>query len=49
VQSIFDAIPDEEKFSTLIVSGDGRYWNDVAIHKILPIVAANGVSDVIIG
>ena len=32
-----------------MVSGDGRYWNDVAIQKILRVAAGNGVSEVIVG
>lgn len=32
-----------------MVSGDGRYHNDVAIQTIIEIAAANGVREVIIG
>lgn len=49
VQSIFDSIPVEGRPPILVVSGDGRFLNDVAIQKILSISAANGVSQVIIG
>jgi phosphoglucomutase len=32
-----------------VVSGDGRFWNNIAIQKIISISAANGVSHVVIG
>ena len=34
VQSIFDAIPDEIQGSAIVVSGDGRFYNDKAIQVI---------------
>ncbi len=48
VQSIFDSL---EGFSgeTLVVGGDGRYYNDVAIHTILKMAAANGFGRVLVG
>jgi phosphoglucomutase len=51
VQSIFDSIPVESRPANpkLVVSGDGRYWNQVAIQKILSLSAGNGISEVIIG
>jgi len=48
VQSIFDAVP-ELSGGTLVVGGDGRYHNDVAIQTILRLAAANGVAKVIVG
>lgn len=48
VQSIFDSVP-ELRGGTLVVGGDGRYYNDVAIQTILSMAAANGVSKIIIG
>lgn len=48
VQSIFDSVP-ELKGGTLVVGGDGRFYNDTAIHIILSMAAANGVSKVIVG
>jgi phosphoglucomutase len=50
VQSIFNAMPKEEyDGKTLVVSGDGRFYNDVAIQLIVQIAVANGVSKVVVG
>lgn len=48
VQSIFDAL---EGFAgaTLVVGGDGRYYNAEAIHKIVKMAAANGFGRVLVG
>lgn len=48
VQSIFNAVPELEGGS-LVVGGDGRFHNDVAIQTILSMAAANGVAKVIVG
>jgi phosphoglucomutase len=48
VQSIFDAVP-ELRGGSLVVGGDGRFYNDVAIQTILSMAAANGVAKVIVG
>ena len=48
VQSIFDAVP-ELSGGTLVVGGDGRYHNNIAIQTILSMAAANGVAKVIVG
>lgn len=48
VQSIFDSVP-ELSSGTLVVGGDGRFYNDTAIQIILSMAAANGVSKVIVG
>lgn len=48
VQAIFDCVP-ELRGSLLIVGGDGRYYNDVAIQIILRMAAANGVARVLVG
>lgn len=48
VQSIFDSVP-ELMAGTLVVGGDGRFYNDVAIQTILSMAAANGVAKVIVG
>lgn len=48
VQSIFDSL---EGFAgqTLVVGGDGRYYNREAIQKILKIAAANGFGRAVVG
>jgi len=46
VQSVFNALIDcgvPVKGGTLVVSGDGRYWNSEAIQIIIKIALANGV------
>jgi len=48
VQSIFDVIGDL-KGKTFVLGGDGRFYNDVAIQKIIKMAAANGISKLIIG
>jgi len=48
VQSIFDSVP-ELIGGTLVVGGDGRFYNDTAIQTILAMAAANGVAKVIVG
>jgi phosphoglucomutase len=48
VQSIFDSL---EGFAgkTLVIGGDGRYYNDVVIQKAIRIAAANGFGRVLVG
>lgn len=48
VQSIFDAL-DGIEGETLVVGGDGRYFNEEAIQIILKMAAANGIARVIVG
>ncbi|MGB6229319.1 MAG: alpha-D-glucose phosphate-specific phosphoglucomutase [Litorimonas sp.] len=48
VQAIFDRVP-ELTGGTLVVGGDGRFHNDVAIQTILRIAAANGVARAMVG
>jgi phosphoglucomutase len=48
VQAIFDCVP-QLSGSLLVVGGDGRYYNDMAIQIILRMAAANGVSRVLVG
>ena len=44
VQAIFDALPKEKVLGgTLVVGGDGRYYNRQALQTIFRIAAANGV------
>ena len=48
VQSIFDSLADFEG-KTLVVGGDGRYYNKTAIQTILKIAAANRFGRVLVG
>ena len=48
VQSIFNCLP-ELKGSTLIIGGDGRYFNREAIQIIISMAAANQVGQLLIG
>ena len=48
VQSIFDSI-DAPPGSTLVLGGDGRYYNREAIRIIVGMMAANGFSKAIVG
>ncbi|MBK8816858.1 MAG: alpha-D-glucose phosphate-specific phosphoglucomutase [Methylococcaceae bacterium] len=48
VQSIFDSLEDISG-KTLVLGGDGRYFNRTAIQIIIKIAAANGFSELIIG
>lgn len=54
VQSIFNALDKENpkveyKGKAIVVSGDGRYYNDIATQKIIQIAASNGVRQVYVG
>ena len=50
VQSMFNALPSEELVgSTLVVSGDGRFYNNEAIQVITKMAFANGVDRLWIG
>lgn len=50
VQAIFNSLPAQElKGSTLVVSGDGRYYNKEVALTIIRIAAANGVGKIIAG
>ncbi len=48
VQSIFDSI-NAPKGATLVLGGDGRYYNRTAIQIILKMAAANGFGKVLVG
>ncbi len=48
VQALFDVLPDASG-KTLVVGGDGRYFNRVAIQTILRMAAAKGYARVLVG
>lgn len=48
IQSTFDSL-DDYKGKTLVVGGDGRYYNRPAIQIILKMAAANGVGKAMVG
>ena len=48
VQSTFDAL-DDVQGKTLVVGGDGRFYNEHAVQVILKMAAANGFSRAIVG
>ncbi|MBZ5495513.1 MAG: alpha-D-glucose phosphate-specific phosphoglucomutase [Acidobacteriia bacterium] len=52
VQSVFDAVREGSggfKNETLVVGGDGRYYNRTAIQTIVRMAAANGFGRVLVG
>jgi phosphoglucomutase len=48
IQAIFDSLPAEQK-TTLVIGGDGRYYNREAIQIIVRIAIANGYKQLYIG
>lgn len=48
VQAIFDSL-DGFEGKTLVIGGDGRFYNDVAIQKAIRIASANGFGKVLVG
>jgi phosphoglucomutase len=49
IASILLAIPEGAEGSTLVIGGDGRYWNPEVMQLIAKIGAAYGVKKLIIG
>ncbi len=47
VQSIFNVINPTGK--TYVIGGDGRFYNEIAIQKLIKMAAANGVKKLIVG
>jgi len=48
IQAIFDSL-EGYAGKTLVIGGDGRFYNDVAIQKAIRIAAANGFGKVLVG
>ena len=48
VQSIFDSL-EESEGATIVLGGDGRYYNRHAIQVILKMAAANGIGRILVG
>lgn len=48
IQAIFDCLEGYQG-QTLVIGGDGRYYNDVAIQKAIRLAAANGFGRVLVG
>ncbi len=52
VQSVFNAVRESTadfRQETLVVGGDGRYYNPIAVQTILRMAAANGFGRVLVG
>ena len=48
IQSLFDSLPGKEG-QTLVIGGDGRYYNDTVIQIAIRMAAANGFGKVMVG
>jgi len=48
VQSVFDSL-DGFEGKTLVIGGDGRYYNDIAIQALIKIAVANQFGKIIVG
>lgn len=48
LQALFDSISDKEG-ATLVIGGDGRYFNDTVIQIAIRMAAANGFGRVLVG
>ncbi|CDO95930.1 unnamed protein product [Kluyveromyces dobzhanskii CBS 2104] len=49
IQAIMEAIPEGCGGATLVIGGDGRYYNDAVVQKIAAVGSANGVRKIIVG
>ena len=49
VQAIFNGVGDALVGETLVLGGDGRFYNDVVVQSILAMAGANGVGKVVVG
>ena len=48
IQSLFDCLPGRDN-QTLVIGGDGRYFNDTVIQTAIRMAAANGFGKVMVG
>lgn len=48
IQSVFDVVSDHEG-TTLVIGGDGRYYNRTVIQQAIRMAAANGYAKVLVG
>ena len=48
IQSLFDSLPGKDD-QTLVIGGDGRYFNDTVIQTAIRMAAANGFGKVMVG
>ena len=49
IQAMMECIPEGPSGATLVVGGDGRFYNDVIMNKIAAVGAANGIKKLVIG
>ncbi len=49
IQAIFNAMPGGVKNSSLVLGGDGRYYNREAVQIIIKMAAANKISRLLVG
>ncbi|CAA7038768.1 unnamed protein product [Microthlaspi erraticum] len=50
IQALFNSLPEEDyKKATLVLGGDGRYFNKEAAQIIIKIAAGNGVGKILVG
>ena len=48
IQATFNVLPESER-ATLVVGGDGRFYNREAIQVIIRMAAANGFKRLVVG
>ena len=48
IQSIFDNVENRDG-STLVIGGDGRYFNEAVVQTALKMAAANGFGRILVG
>ncbi|WP_337996094.1 alpha-D-glucose phosphate-specific phosphoglucomutase [Oleispirillum naphthae] len=48
IQAVFDSLPDHEG-KTLVIGGDGRFFNAEAVQIILRMACANGIARMLVG